>query len=277
MDPQPAESRPRAGTSAKALLLTVLGEFVLPEGGHAWTSTLVEVMGTVGITEKNARQAIARLADQGLTESERFGRRVRWRLSLQGTALLSQGTTRIYGFLSEPATWDGRWLIITFSVPEEQRGRRHRLRQQLAFAGFGFPSAGVAVSTHLDREAFAVRTLRELAVDDGAMVFRGAAGALAGDAELVRRAWDLGAVADQYRQFLDSFDTRDPHSDRDVARALTLLVHEWRRFPFVDPEIPLDLLPASWPGPLARQLFDRRHALWVDAARRWVRAVDEAG
>ena len=63
------DGRPRAasplGTSAKAFLLTMLGELVLPHGGEVWTSTVVSGLGLLGVEERNARQAIARLADQG--------------------------------------------------------------------------------------------------------------------------------------------------------------------------------------------------------------------
>ena len=255
----------------------MLGEFVLPAGGSAWTSTLVATMDAVGIAEKNARQAIARLAEEGLMVGERAGRRVRWTLSDGGRELLTQGTARIYGFLSRPATWDGQWLVVTFSVPEEQRAARHLLRRQLAFAGFGFPGAGVAVSAHPERESLAVEALRGLGVDDGAMVWLGRAGALAGDPELVRRAWDLDGLAATYGHFIDTFTALRPRDEDQTVAALTRLVHEWRRFPFVDPELPLGLLPDPWPGQAARAMFDRRHGEWVGPARRWFAAVDAQG
>jgi phenylacetic acid degradation operon negative regulatory protein len=270
----PAGDRPRSETSGKALLLTVLGEFVLPSGGTVWTGTLVEIMATVGIAEKNARQAISRLADDGVIEPERVGRRVRWSLSAHGHRLLSQGSARIYGFMTEPGSWDGRWLIVLWSIPEEQRSERHQLRQQLAFAGFGFPGPGVAVSPHLEREVEALDVLRRLGVADGAMVFRGEAGALATDAQLVGRAWDMEGLAGQYGQFIERFSRPEPLDERHTVGALTQLVHAWRRFPFVDPELPVDLAPPAWPGGAAHELFSRRHAAWVDGARRWVRALD---
>src|SRR3954453_20492377 len=90
--------RPRAGTSAKAVLLTVLGELVLPGGGAAWTGTLVESLTRLDVEEKNARQAISRLADDGLLAGERAGRRVRWHLTAEACELLTAGTERIYAF-----------------------------------------------------------------------------------------------------------------------------------------------------------------------------------
>jgi phenylacetic acid degradation operon negative regulatory protein len=50
----------------------------------------------------------------------------------------------------------------------------------------------------------------------------------------------------------------------------TRLVHEWRRFPFLDPRLPAELLPEGWIGDHARELFAARHADWATGAqRRW--------
>jgi phenylacetic acid degradation operon negative regulatory protein len=39
-------------------------------------------------------------------------------------------------------------------------------------------------------------------------------------------------------------------------------VHAWRRFPFLDPDLPAELLPADWPRPRAHDLFAGRHERW---------------
>src|SRR2546423_141155 len=94
----PVTTTARTRSSAKAMLLTVLGEFVLAHGAAAWTQTLVDGLGVLHVEEKNARQAIARVAEQGFVASERAGRRARWRLTPSGVELLRTGTDRIYGF-----------------------------------------------------------------------------------------------------------------------------------------------------------------------------------
>src|SRR5215211_6327239 len=144
--------RPRRGSSAKAVLLTMLGELVLPHGGSVWTATVVRGLGLAGVEEGNARQALARLADQGLVTSEREGRRARWYLTAEARQLLTAGTERIYRFTAGADEWDGRWLVVLSSVPEGQRAKRHQLRTRLAFAGFGSLGPGVALSPHLERE-----------------------------------------------------------------------------------------------------------------------------
>ena len=79
----PALSRRRelGATSARSLLLTVLGEFVLARAEPVWTQVLLDVLGGLGVESKSARQALARTAAEGLLESDRAGRRVRWSLT----------------------------------------------------------------------------------------------------------------------------------------------------------------------------------------------------
>ncbi|HZQ27965.1 MAG TPA: PaaX family transcriptional regulator C-terminal domain-containing protein [Acidimicrobiales bacterium] len=267
--------RPRSGSSAKALLLTILGEFVLPHGEAAWTGTLVGSLGALGVEEGNARQAVARLADQHLVRSERDGRRVRWHLTTEGRHLLTTGTERIYRFGAGKDEWDRHWLVVLCSVPEEQRARRHQLRSRLGFAGFGFLSPAVALSPHLDREDTANDILKDLDLLPGAVVLRAEAGELVPAEELLRRAWDLDGLHDEYRAFLDAFERRTPRSDDARFAALVELVHRWRRFPFVDPEIPDRLLPARWPGRRAKAVFDEKHRAWAPGANQFFEALED--
>lgn len=269
--------RPRSGSSAKALLLTTLGEFVLPHGGAVWTSTVVRALGPLRVEERNARQAAARLADAGIVVSAKDGRRARWHLTDRGRELLTVGTERIYHFGSSDDSWDGRWLVVLCSVPEEQRAKRHQLRTQLSFAGFGFLGAGVAVSPHLDREPVANAVLKALGLVPGAVVLRAESGSLVPAEELLRRAWDLDDLARRYTDFVSAFTRRRPRTGAECFAGLVELVHEWRRFPFMDPEIPSRLLPPDWPGHRAKAVFDAKHAAWAPAANEWYEGLEADG
>ena len=268
--------RPRSGSSAKALLLTVLGELVLPHGGSVWTSTVVDVLGSLHIDERNARQALARLADDHTIRSERHGRRARWHLTEGGERLLTVGTQRIYELGTDDDGWDGRWLVVLCSVPEDQRAKRHQLRTQLTFAGFGFLAPGVAVSPHVDREPAANAVLAELGLLPGAIVFRAEAGDLVEAGDLLTRAWDLDGLAAAYAGFVTAFEDRAPQTDGERAADLVELVHEWRRFPFLDPGIPARLLPPHWPGRTAHGVFAERHDAWSPGAVRWYVSTEAA-
>jgi phenylacetic acid degradation operon negative regulatory protein len=259
-----------AATSARSLLLTVLGEFVLPTGEPVWTQTLLDALGAVGVEEKSARQALARTAADDVVVSERAGRRVRWSLTPSGRRLLSEGAARIYAHGTPRPPWDGRWLVLVVSVPEAQRALRHQLRTQLAWAGLGSPAPGVWVCPDAERVGEAHRALSDVGLDESALVVVGGTHGGLSDAELVAQAWDLRDLEARYAEFADRFAALEPDPADPVAvlAAQVRLVDAWRRFPFLDPQLPAELLPAGWAGARAAEVFHRRHEQWAPVARR---------
>jgi phenylacetic acid degradation operon negative regulatory protein len=253
--------------SARSLLLTVLGEFVLPGNRPVWTSTLIDLLGDLDVAEKAARQAIMRTADSGWIEASRIGRETRWSLTQAGTELLREGTERIYSFAAEGQPWDGRWLVLTVGVPENNRALRQRLRTQLGWAGLGSPSPGVWVTPRVDREARARRVLEDLGLVVGSWSFLAGAGAIGEERSLARSAWDLDDVERRYEDFLDLVSRRRPRTDRQALIAQVRLVQEWRRFPLLDPGLPRELLPPRWTGSRAAEVFRERHASWAPRAQ----------
>lgn len=231
---------------------------------------LVDVLALFGIEEKAARQALARTAAEGWLRSDRVGRRVRWTLTDPGRRLLAEGADRIYAFGSDSHEWDGRWLVVLVSVPESQRDLRHKLRTRLSWAGFGSPTAGVWITPHLTAEADAKLILDELELSSQAMSYLANYGALGSERAMVERAWDLADVGARYQAFVDEFAGRPPSTPDELLRAQTLLVHEWRRFPFLDPQLPAVLLPPKWSGTTATALFTELHLRWRRPAQeRW--------
>jgi phenylacetic acid degradation operon negative regulatory protein len=265
----PALSRRRelGATSARSLLLTVLGEFVLPHGEPVWTQALLDVLGELGIEPKSARQALARTAAEGLLFSDRSGRRVRWSLTDNGRRLLSDGAARIYGFSAPSRGWDGRWLVLLISVPESQRQLRHRLRTRLAWAGLGSPAPGVWLTPDPGKEAEVADVIADLELDAASSSFVGPFGTIGNPAEVVALAWDLAEVEAAYEDFIATFADAEPRSAADCLTHQIHLVHAWRRFPFLDPKLPSELLPAEWAGIRAAELFDRLHQRWERAAQ----------
>ena len=264
----PARRRPTGTASARSLLLTVLGEFVLPREAPAWTGALVTALGEVGVEEKAARQSLSRTAAEGLLVAEREGRRVRWRLTPAGTQLLVQGTERIYGFGRGVRPWDGRWLVLAVSVPETQRQLRHRLRTRLTWAGLGSPMPGLWVTPDVDKEKEVAAAIEELGVES--FSFTGPFGQVGDEQRVVAQAWALEDVESRYREFVDGVSQQVVGSAAEAFAAQVRLVQEWRRFPFLDPALPPELLPATWPGPAAAELFRERHAEWhADAQAHW--------
>jgi phenylacetic acid degradation operon negative regulatory protein len=246
--------------AARSLLLTILGEYVLPRGEPVWQETLVGALVSVGYTQHAARQAIVRSVRDGWLSSERVGRRARLSLSRRTAELLTSGAARIYSF-GEPWEWDGRWLMLILRVPEEQRSVRHQLRTRIAWAGLGSMGAGVWLTPHVEREAELRAAIREAPAAE-ATSFVASLGELGRAEDVVAAAWDLGEVRSQYDAFIEDFCAVRVSSDSGAFRMQTLLVHAWRKFPFLDPDLPAELLPAGWPRRRAHELFVARHAAW---------------
>ncbi len=251
--------------SARGLLFTVLGEFILPAGGAAWTSAFIDVFGRLGVEEKTIRQALMRTAGDGWLKSERAGRRTIWRLTPDAERLLTEGTERIYGFAPVARDWDGRWLLVLARAPETERPARHRLRSQLSWAGFGSPAPGVWISTHAGREteAAAEAILAAAGLLPEAHIFTAEHRGGGELAAMVSQAWDLDTLEEGYRAFLTAFSAK-PGGDP-LVRVIEL-VHAWRRFPWIDPVLPRALLPARWSGEAACTRFAELHAQWSTAA-----------
>ena len=262
--------RHAAGTdSARGVLFTVLGELVLPTGGEAWTSAFIDVFGRLGVEEKAARQALMRTAADGWLSPERIGRRTVWRLTPAAERLLRDGTERIFGFTAAAADWDGRWTVVIARTPETERSARHVLRTRLRWAGFGNVMPGVWVSPRSDRDDEVRQILTEVigsGTPDGYLFtaeYQGGSSLAA----MVGNAWDLGELTREYDEFTGAFGgqvSADP-----LVRVIDL-VHAWRRFPWIDPGLPVQFLPAPWAGTTAHALFARLHAAWTgDAIAEW--------
>lgn len=258
--------------AARSLLLTVLGEYVYDLDEPVWTAALLRALTALDVREKAARQAISRSAADGWLEREQVGRRARWRLSSATHDLLRRGGERIYGFPSEARDWDGRWLMVMVSVPEHRRDDRHRLRTRLAWAGFGSLGQGAWITPHLDREREACDALAELGPAPEAISFVARHAAIGDEQELVAGAWgDLGRIDASYGNFVEEFSGLVPSAGAELFSAHTRMVHEWRKFPFIDPGLPRRLLPPGWKGAQARHLFTRRRRQWRGPALAWFR------
>jgi phenylacetic acid degradation operon negative regulatory protein len=269
----PALSRRHAAgaPSARGLLLTLLGEFVLPGGGAAWTSAVIAAFARLGIAEKATRQALMRTAVDGWLSAEKAGRLTQWHLTAAGRRLLTDGAERIYSFTSAAENWDRRWLLVAARIPDGDRSIRHTVRTRLSWAGLGWLGPGLWIGAHPEREAEVARVLSQAGVAD-AHLFTATRSGLDGGAEMVRAAWDLDAVEREYERFIAEFSGAEPG---DVLVRHVELVHAWRRFPAIDPALPRELLPGGWRGHEAARLFACLHERWSATAQaEWKRLND---
>jgi len=246
----------------RPLLFTLFGEFVFPLGQREVpVSKLVALAASFGISSTALRTALSRMTREGwLTHLPESGR-TSYGLTKHGRDLMKEGIARIY---ETRPTWDGQWLIVAYSVPEVNRDRRDRLRRGLSFLGLGSLGNGIFVTPH-DLASQVRELLGRQHLEGELTCIRGHLLLPTERIALVRRAWDLDDLARRYTDFIKrvqadfEVDKRGLDTgtltNHDAFVRRTLLIHEFRRFPFTDPDLPPELLPTRWIGTVARELF----------------------
>jgi phenylacetic acid degradation operon negative regulatory protein len=215
-------------------------------------------------------------------------------LTRRGHLLLEEGRRRIY-HPPRHERWDGAWFLISYSIPENRRQLRDRLRLKLLWLGCGPVTNGLWLSPHDVRSevreiAHSLRLLRHLEV------FRAEHLGFSDTERLVRQCWDLETLDRRYGSFIARWrpqlercrQGRLPRgrairpplsglSPEDCFVRRFELTHQYRAFPLEDPYLPARLLPRDWKGDEAAKLFEQYHAALADPADGFLRQVCDAG
>jgi len=249
--------------SPRHLILSLFGLYAREDpstgSGHPanWLSvrSLIALMADLDVDAAATRSSVSRLKKRGVLEPVPVDGQAGYALSDGALAVLREGDARIW---SRPrASVDDGWLVVVFSVAEAERGKRHELRSLLTRLGFGTAAPGVWVApgTAYDETLAA---LDRAGLTSYTELFRGEYLG-AGSAQVrVAEWWDLPAIAALYDECVSDRRALTRLRAPDPARAFTSYVPmltAWRRLPYLDPGIPLSLLPADWPGIRAGDLF----------------------
>ncbi|MEV7413734.1 PaaX family transcriptional regulator C-terminal domain-containing protein [Streptomyces sp. NPDC089919] len=249
----------------RSLIVTLYGAYGRPEQGPVPVASLIRLLGAVGVDAPSVRSSVSRLKRRGFLVPERTPEgAAAYGLSDEARELLADGDRRIYG--PPPAGGEPGWVLAVFSVPEQERNKRHLLRSRLARLGFGTAAPGVWIApARLYDEAR--HTLERLQLRPYVELFRGEHLGFAATAEAVSRWWDLTAIAKQHEEFLDLHEPvlrgwqsgREPEPEQAYHDYL-LALDSWRRLPYADPGLPAALLPSDWPGDRSAAVFAELHA-----------------
>ncbi|HEY2818574.1 MAG TPA: phenylacetic acid degradation operon negative regulatory protein PaaX [Casimicrobiaceae bacterium] len=245
---------------ARSLIVTVWGDALEPHGGVVWLAGLICLMASFGMNERLVRTSVFRLVKDGWLSGESYGRRSRYRLTTDGARRFEQAHHRIYA-MPDPH-WDSDWEIVLAPSDAGNAAARAKLRDDLAWGGFGVFGTGVyARPRHGDSVLPTI--LSALGLSSSALVLRGQDDASLGGVSLaasVHAAWNIAALAADYRRFLtrfgrviDAFRARGalPGDPEQCFIVRTLLMHAFRRLLLRDPRLPPALLPLDWPGAAA--------------------------
>lgn len=266
-DPQPQD-----------LVITLLGAYVRPGGERpVWSGGLVELLAEFGFSAGAARVALTRLVRRQLLDRVRQGRIVHYTLTPRSRAVLADGDRRIFSLGREPRPVTA-WTVLWHAIPDDQRPARERLVRRLRFLGFGPVQDGTWMTPH-DQEHEVTALVEELGVQQHVGVMLGRPAEAVDFCGLLGRAWDLDALAARYRRFVAEFhryraaDVLAELDDQEVFRLRTRLIHGFRQFPSLDPELPEDLVPTPGDRPEAVRLFHELYETMAPAAQRYFEKV----
>jgi phenylacetic acid degradation operon negative regulatory protein len=245
------------------MTMTLLADYGIRARVWMPSGAVVDLLGEFGITAGSARAAISRLARAGVLERQQTGRHTAYRLTRGAAEGLALGGTAIAGFPAQAEAWDGRWTVITFSLPEAGDSARRFLRQQLRFLGFApLYDALWVCPLPLRRDVndpFDGVGPGSLTVFRARWVETPGADGLADRAPL--SAWDLPEIARRYEEFIDRWNPvlarlmAGTLTGVEALHARTEVMDTYRHFLALDPRVPLRLMPAGWPRGQAQQLF----------------------
>lgn len=247
--------RPRRATAVvkpQALMLGLLAWYLYERRVGVFSGSAIDVLSRCGVGEHATRSTLARMVDRGLLERHRRGRRVYFALTAHATRELREGRRRI----DEPVDhdWDGWWTLVAFSMPQSWGARRHLLRSRLLWARFGLLQSGLWIAPS---QVDVVALLEGLDVGDHVTVFHARPDEPTDIGALVSEAWNLDAIASEYRGFLERWHGRPRPSTQDPLAQHLLVQAEWLRLLRLDPRLPLRHLPKDWPAVKAEKLFRR--------------------
>lgn len=264
----------------RSLIVSLYGAYGRsPDGAPLAVAELIRLLGVLGVDAPSVRSSVSRLKRRELLIPRRTAEGAAgYALSDDARMLLDDGDRRIYA-RDEPRLSDG-WVLAVFSVPEAERHKRHLLRSRLARLGFGTAAPGVWIApARLHEETR--HTLERLDLAPYVELFRGDHLGFAATADAVARWWDLPSIAKLHEEFLDVHEpvlrAGPPATPEDAYRAYLLALDSWRRLPYADPVLPLELLPENWPGTRSSQVFLALHELLHARGAEFVRPVQPSG
>lgn len=264
---------------ARSMLFTLFGDYVRHYGGTIWIGSLITLMAELGFHASAVRAAVSRMTRQGWLVAIRAGRASYYALTPRGDARIEEAARRI--FKLRPERWDGLWRIVVVPAPSEGAGRRDRaaLRRELGWMGLVPLARGVYVTPNnlLDQvpalaERYGLRAAGE--------TFEARLTGPAAPAAFAARHWDLPVIDAAYAGFVAEWRPRLLDWRAAAARSggaleipagaafreKTHLVHAFRKFLFVDPGLPAEVLPERWTGVEARGVFSAAYHLLAEPA-----------
>ena len=249
-------------------IFTFFGIYGRPAGKVIPVAAVVRLLAELDCEPSSVRSSISRLKSKGVLVSSKTASGNGYALSESLEPHMQVGDDRI--FSPRPIGISDSWLLVSFSVPESERKNRHMLRVGLARIGFGIVGPGLYIGP-ARLEADVVEYIREHQLWEYVELFVCQPSGLGDLREKISRWWDLEALGGEYRGFVDAYRPetikwqsnlrKGTATGRDAFKLYVPMVTNWRRLPYLDPGLPVELLPANWIGIAARKVFSDLHRI----------------
>lgn len=265
-------------------ILTLFGLYGRPAGKPIPVSAIVRLLAELGSEPSSVRSSISRLKKKGVLNSKRSKAGSTYALCEGLEQPMKVGDLRI--FSPVPASIGDPWLLVSFSVPESERKNRHIIRSGLTKMGFGSVSAGLYIGpARLQQEAS--EYIQEYQLWNYVDFFVCELSGIMNAQSKISQWWDLCSLAKEYSNFIGLYEpvlkqwqNHFLHGGKETPQsafaAYIPIVTQWRRLPFIDPGLPIELLPDNWVGLKASKLFNDLHRLLKPLSEQYVMQVLEA-
>ncbi len=268
---------------AGSLIISLFGDAIYPRGGKVWLGCLIQLLSPLAVNERLIRTAIFRLVKEKWLVPTTAGRRTDYSLSTSGIQRMEEASKYIYA--SSSPEWDNNWRILLLSSAISTKDRES-LRKALVWQGFGpwqnhafvHPGADLKITMALlEREG-----LGHLLGDCWPLLAQSLPlGKGQTDRQVVAAMWDVKQLANSYKKFSSIYQPLiaewlsmgSKHANDQMEKAFLLrllLIHDFRRLLLRDPSLPLNLLPALWPGQAARQTCTELYGLLRSASEKYL-------
>ena len=167
-----------------------------------------------------------------------------------------------------PSTWDKKWRLVVFDIPEEKRILRDHLRRYLKILGFGKVQRSIWISPYNF-----IKEIRKYTdkLKLSGYVFQITADEFQGFSEsiLVQTFWNIKDIHNKYlalierytekqKELVEQFQKNPRQKDKDISRRVLKehLIWDYQSILVRDPPLPSELLPENWGGGKARIFID---------------------
>lgn len=210
--------------------------------------------------------AIRRLTEEGHIEKlkGKKEKKIHIRLTEQGKRFIKEHHEEVW---RSPLTWDKKWRIVIFDIPEAKRNSRNNLRRYLKMLGFGKVQRSIWISPY-DFTRIIRQYTKKLKLSG--YVFQVIADEFQGfsEAVLVKTFWNIKDIHNKYLNLIERYTEKQKElveslkknpQEKDISRRVLKehLIWDYQSILARDPHLPSELLPDNWGGVKAWKFIER--------------------